>query len=385
MRHRNWLMTKNYKNNDILSNEALIEIIMESKDVKYYVFQLEQGNFENTKHHQLFITFHNAKEHQYMINHFPGCHIKEVINTPYSAAQYCKKEETRLTEPVEWGTPPQQGKRKDLEIMYEMVKDGATNEELRERFTNTYMKFFRNIEHIRQQIKYEEFLEVFRKLQVTYIYGNPGTGKSKSVIDEHGYRNVYRITDKRHPFDMYEGQDVIVFEEFRSTFLFDEMLNYLDGYPLILPARYNQKVACYTKVYVITNIPLEKQYEKKQEDNLESYQAFCRRIHQVKRYTYTNKSKGEVLIETFGSPYDYFKKIKLAEYLERSEQLFTSRHHEHEFVLPPIEMSWFDDEDYLDYYGNKEHHTYIHGKNITLVMPSSNQEIESSILDDLLK
>jgi hypothetical protein len=146
------------------------------------------------------------------------------------------------------GHPPQQGKRKDLEVMYEMVKDGATNEEIRERFTNSYLKYFRNVEYVRQQIKYEEFLEVFRDLEVTYIYGSPGTGKSKYVIDTHGYRNVYRITDKKHPFDMYEGQDVIVFEEFRSSFMFDEMLNYLDGYPLILPARYNQKVACYTKV-----------------------------------------------------------------------------------------------------------------------------------------
>jgi hypothetical protein len=104
MRHRNWLLTKNYKTDDMLSNDDLIKIIMAASDVKYYVFQLEKGTIENTKHHQLFITFNNAKDHSYMIKHFPGFHIKEVVNTPDTAAYYCKKEETRLTEPVEWGT-----------------------------------------------------------------------------------------------------------------------------------------------------------------------------------------------------------------------------------------------------------------------------------------
>lgn len=35
------------------------------------------------------------------------------------------------------------------------------------------------------------------------------------------------------------------------------MLNYLDGYPLMLPSRYADKAACYTEVYLVSNIPLE--------------------------------------------------------------------------------------------------------------------------------
>ena len=283
------------------------------------------------------------------------------------------------------GHPPQQGKRKDLEVMYEMVKDGATNEEIRERFTNSYLKYFRNVEYVRQQIKYEEFLEVFRDLEVTYIYGSPGTGKSKYVIDTHGYRNVYRITDKKHPFDMYEGQDVIVFEEFRSSFMFDEMLNYLDGYPLILPARYNQKVACYTKVYIITNIPLGKQYEKKQEDNLESYQAFCRRIHKVKRYLYTDKTKSSIQIDDYEGVETYFKTLRLEAYVAICKDIYQTKPPSNTFVLPRIEQLWFDDDNYLEYYQNKEHHTYLDDITTSLVMPSSNIALRELTIDDLLE
>ena len=59
------------------------------------------------------------------------------------------------------------------------------------------------------------------------------------------------------------------------------MLKYLDGYPLMLPCRYADKVACYTKVFIISNISLEQQYPNVQVDNPETWAAFRRRIHSV--------------------------------------------------------------------------------------------------------
>lgn len=63
-----------------------------------------------------------------------------------------------------------------------------------------------------------------------------------------------------------------------------DMLNYLDIYPLHLPARYNDRVACYTKVYLTSNLPLEKQYRAEQWDRPETWRAFLRRIHNVIEY-----------------------------------------------------------------------------------------------------
>jgi len=59
------------------------------------------------------------------------------------------------------------------------------------------------------------------------------------------------------------------------------MLNYLDGYPIELPCRYANKIACYTHVYLITNIPLERQYEEVQKLYASTWQAFLRRINKV--------------------------------------------------------------------------------------------------------
>jgi len=56
------------------------------------------------------------------------------------------------------------------------------------------------------------------------------------------------------------------------------MLQFLDGYPCKLPARYTDKHACYTKVFIISNIPFNKQYINIQENEHESFEAFKRRF-----------------------------------------------------------------------------------------------------------
>ena len=62
------------------------------------------------------------------------------------------------------------------------------------------------------------------------------------------------------------------------------MLNYLDIYPLTLPARYTDRTACYTKVYITSNIPLEEQYRDIQRAQMETWRAFLRRITNVVEY-----------------------------------------------------------------------------------------------------
>ena len=62
------------------------------------------------------------------------------------------------------------------------------------------------------------------------------------------------------------------------------MLSYLDIYPVYLPARYSDRVACYDTVYITSNLPLEQQYVIEQTDRPETWKAFLRRIHTVVEY-----------------------------------------------------------------------------------------------------
>lgn len=85
-------------------------------------------------------------------------------------------------------------------------------------------------------------------------------------------------------FDAYKGQPVLVFEEFHSQVPIAAMLNFLDIYPVMLPARYYDRVACYTTVYITSNIPLDQQYPEIQKCKMETWHAFLRRIHTVTEF-----------------------------------------------------------------------------------------------------
>ena len=125
--------------------------------------------------------------------------------------------------------------------------------------------------------------------------GKTGTGKTRFVMEKYGYENVYRIQNYKNPFDQYRGQDVIVFEEFRNSVRIEEMLNFLDGYPLMLPCRYADRMALFTKVYIISNWELNEQYQSIQVNHTETFNAFLRRIDFVIHKTKDSQSEIEYI------------------------------------------------------------------------------------------
>ena len=99
--------------------------------------------------------------------------------------------------------------------------------------------------------------------------------------------SYYRITDyQRDPFYGYNGEDVIIFDEFHSDFPLNSLLTYLEGYERTqLPSRYRNKYALYDRVYIISNIPLSKQYEYA---DSETRKALYNRIKTIAQFTSEN-------------------------------------------------------------------------------------------------
>lgn len=141
------------------------------------------------------------------------------------------------------------------------------------------------VERARQAVREQQYRDTFRQLEVVYIWGPTGAGKTRSVMEQYSYSGVYRVTDYAHPFDSYAGEDVLLLDEYSSNFKLRELLNLLDGYPLSLPCRYANRVACYKKVYIISNLNLSKQYVDEQYHDAATFAALLRRIHKVIQYT----------------------------------------------------------------------------------------------------
>ncbi len=183
----------------------------------------------------------------------------------------------------EYGTQPpdSKGKRSDMSELYQMVIDNMTNAEILAQ-NQDYILQIDKIDKVRTTILTEKYKETVRlDLEVVYISGATGTGKTRGVLEQNGYSNVYRVTDYLHPFDSYACQPVIAFDEFRSSLRIKEMLLFCDIYPIELPSRYANKYACYNKIYIISNWALEKQYSEVQKEDAETWEAFLRRIGKV--------------------------------------------------------------------------------------------------------
>ncbi len=143
-----------------------------------------------------------------------------------------------------------------------------------------------SIERLQETLREEKYRELEREVEVVYLYGAPGSGKTRSIFDAHDASEICRVTNyglngRGVLFDAYKGQNVLVFEEFYSQVPMSEMLNILDRYPLMLPARYHDRVACYTHVYITSNVSLDHQYLAERRQNPRAWEALLRRISRV--------------------------------------------------------------------------------------------------------
>lgn len=323
-RSRKWQITINNPLEHGFSQQNIEYILNSNFKLDYWVMSDEIGEC-GTYHTHVFIYSVNAIRFSTIKKHFPVAHIEMARGTcqqnrdyVFKEGKHKDKEGTNLKDThKEFGECPveRQGARNDLADLYSMIKEGLSNFEILEQ-SPTYMLHVDRIERVRQILKEEQYKNTFRNIHTTYIYGPTGTGKTRYVMEKYGYTNVYRITDYKNPFDGYKGEDVIIFEEFRSSLKIQDMLVYLEGYPLQLPCRYANKVACYTKVYIVSNWKLEEQYINIQEEHLLTWQAFLRRIDEVICFDGDKKSKKEVGISEIPTT-----KIPTKEEVEKEVQM----------------------------------------------------------------
>ncbi|MBQ7796147.1 MAG: replication protein [Lachnospiraceae bacterium] len=293
---RKWLLTINNPADHNVDHDQIISIMSELKSVTYWCMADEIGLEDSTYHTHIFLYGKSAIRFSTIKKAFPMAHIDMGKGTCLQIKDYVtksgkwandKKSDTRVDGTFEeFGEMPveRQGQRNDLEDLYDMIKQGMTDYEILEQGAG-YMLNLRDIERVRQAINAVKFSKEMRNLDVTYIWGDPGSGKTYSVLNEHGFENVYRVSDYNHPFDGYGGQDVILFDEFFSSLPVTLMNKCLEGYPFEMPCRFNNKWACYTKVYVIANIPLGGHYKDIHGSNELLWLAFVRRFNKILHYT----------------------------------------------------------------------------------------------------
>lgn len=330
LQSRKWMITINNPLKWGFTHEKIREELNAIKNVDYWALCDEVGLKEHTPHTHIIFYRKGAIRWSTLNKHFPCGKSETLRGTLNQARDYIRKEgkfkgsskeETNLKDTFEEsGFCPieSQGSRNDLNALYDLIKDGKTDYEILEE-NPFYMDRLDKISRCREIIRYEQFKNCTRDVHVEYWYGTAGTGKTSGVFALHNnFSDVYRVLDWRNPWDGYKGQDIVLFDEFRSSlYEINEMLVWLDRYPLELRCRYANKQACFTKVYICSNLSLESQYMELQRFEKSTWEAFLRRINVVKYFD----DKGVHEYPTVDSYINRFKNSSGFMKVSESEQL----------------------------------------------------------------
>ena len=294
---RKWQLTINNPQDKGLDHDAIKKTLEQFKSCVYWCLADEIGLDTHTHHTHLFFCLKSPAKFYTVKKRFPEAHIEAAKGTIQENRAYVQKSGKWADDSKadtsgpgtfeESGEPPEepgQGARTDIAELYRLIaEEGMSNAEVMEQ-NPELAAHIGKMDKIRQDVLEARYREQRRELEVTYIFGPTATGKTRGVMEQHGFGSVYRVTDYNHPFDRYAQEPVMCFDEFRSSLLIGDMLDYLDCYPLALPARYANRQACYETVYIISNIDLKEQYPNIQGIEPATWRAFLRRIHRVIEY-----------------------------------------------------------------------------------------------------
>lgn len=125
-RNRNWCFTS-FGKAPQFDDETAAEV-----GVTYMVYQKEKCPKTDREHYQGYIelnTPRTMRSVKYLLDD-KTIHLEPRRGTQAQAIKYCKKLDTQLESPVEWGEPKQQGKRSDIDAIYQDIQEGSTLREV---------------------------------------------------------------------------------------------------------------------------------------------------------------------------------------------------------------------------------------------------------------
>lgn len=241
---------------------------------KAFVCQLEFAPTTDAIHIQGFVRLTTPKRLSGVKKLFHSTtHLEVAKGTDEENIVYCTDRTKKVLasyQPLKFGTFEAQGKRTDLVDIYESGKAGTLKLEPATLPTAArYPRFF------------EKCLSLYRPglrdIKVSYIWGPTGTGKTRGVYE--AYPDVYALfSTSPEWWDGYDGQSVVLFDDFRGDLPCHRMLRLLDRYPIQVPVKGGSVALRATEIIITANIPPEDQYRKVDEPTRE---AWMRRLHIV--------------------------------------------------------------------------------------------------------
>lgn len=217
---------------------------------RYAVWQLELAPDTQRRHFQGYIEFDQPVRFASVTAVLIGAHVETRRGSREQAREYCRKEESRVTGPWEFGSwiSGGQGGRTDLLAVTLAISAGKRAPEIADLFPVQFIKFHRGIERL-----IEVITPVPERVSatVTMLIGPTGTGKStycKSVEGAYWWPPGKWLAN-------YQGELTMILDEFRGNWMcYQTLLRLLDSTPLTLECKGGHSQISATSFYLTSNL-----------------------------------------------------------------------------------------------------------------------------------
>ena len=255
---------------------------------KTYAYQLERGEKTGKKHFQGSFVSENPVRFSTLKKKLPTVHWEKTRDVSKSFA-YCTKEKTRVpgetpTIVGDWERilsrldGPAPGVMEELRAL--ILEENLAWDELALTHPRAWMheKACRALIAARDRNRFSKTRD---NLSVCVYFGATGSGKTSAALA--ASNDFCRVTSYgTGAFDSYQGESTLILDEYRGQLDPATLLNVLDIYPLNLPARYENKPAGYTKVFICSNLHPKDWYP---DLDTVTQSALVRRFSEVKEFS----------------------------------------------------------------------------------------------------
>lgn len=222
----------------------------EYKDIiRYICIGEEECPTTNKKHYQGWIQFKNPKSliTAKKIIDSKKIHLEICKGNQHQNDTYCKKDNKFKS----WGQFVSQGQRTDLETIKKLINEGKQKSDIIDNHFETYCRYRKGILDA-IQIEQKKRRAKFREIEVEFVHGNTGTGKTRYAMQ---HSDVFKI----HGSDMqwwdgYDGEKTLVIDEYANDIKITKLLGICDGYQLRLPIKGGHTYANWNKIIITSNL-----------------------------------------------------------------------------------------------------------------------------------
>jgi hypothetical protein len=249
---------------------AFGELIIPEEVLTYSVYQEELCPTSGRVHKQ-FLLYFKRKITLKGVKDLIGPHHIEPARDLKACRQYCMKTETRVSDPVEYGAFPVP--EKDLETVLSLCKRSRVEDILEER--PTLWRAIRQLREIRAVVSVPRDFATVGLL----LTGPTGSGKTRLAVEIATlYPAAYWVAPDMKWFDGYDGQELMIVDEFRGQVPVSFFLRLIDRTPLILPIKGSSTQMRSELVIFTSNLSLRMLFPEL--DGL-SFQAVQRRVVEI--------------------------------------------------------------------------------------------------------